>query len=288
MPRTSGGACGCIALAPDGRAGEIRRVSLPTFVTDDPFDAPGTVTLGEDAAHHMRVRRLETGVRVGLLDGAGTRGEGVLTQLAKRHAVVSVEQAEQVEPAPAVHLLLPVADKDRMLWLAEKATELELASWRPVLYRRSKHVNPRGEGPTFQQKVRGRMAAALEQSRGAWLPVLFPDATVEHAIAASAPGARVVLEQGGASLFSALTPLLAEARSRGAATPAVTIAVGPEGGFEPTELEALSASGFVPVRLGRSILRFESAAVAGIAAVRAMLDLVGAPAAGVADLNGVT
>ncbi len=153
--------CGC-----SRRDGRVRFVACRPSSPTSP-SAPGTVTLGEDAAHHMRVRRLETGVRVGLLDGAGTRGEGVLTQLAKRHAVVSVEQAEQVEPAPAVHLLLPVADKDRMLWLAEKATELELSSWRPVLYRRSKHVNPRGEGPTFQQKVRGRMAAALEQSRGA-------------------------------------------------------------------------------------------------------------------------
>lgn len=266
---------------------EIPRVSLPTFVTDDPFDAPGTLTLGEDAAHHMRVRRLETGVRVGLLDGAGTRGEGVLTQLAKRHAVVSVETAEQVEAAPAVHLLLPVADKERMLWLAEKATELELASWRPVLYRRSRNVNPRGEGPTFQQKVRGRMAGALEQSRGAWLPVVFPEATLEHAVAARPAGAAFVLEQGGLPLFTALTPLLAQARQRGAGAPAVTLAVGPEGGFEEPELEALRNGGFVPAALGRSILRFETAAVAGLAAARAMLDLVGTPATGVPDPNGV-
>lgn len=252
-------------------------VSLPTFVTDESFSAPGTVTLGEDAAHHMRVRRLETGVRVGLVDGAGMRGEGVLTQLAKRHAVVSVESAESVEPALPVHLLLPVADKDRMLWLAEKATELELSSWRPVLYRRSRNVNPRGEGTTFQQKVRGRMAAALEQSRGAHLPVLYPEASVEHAVAACPSGARLVLEQGGKRLFEALTPLIADARDRGAGAPAVTLAVGPEGGFEESEFEAFVGAGFVPVSLGRNILRFETAAQSGLAAVRAMLELVGAP-----------
>lgn len=261
-------------------------MSLPTFVTDDPFEAPGTLTLGEDAAHHMRVRRLETGVRVGVLDGAGNRGEGVLTQLAKRHAIVSVEQAEQVPPASPVHLLLPVADKDRMLWLAEKATELELASWRPVVYRRSRNVTPRGEGPTFQQKVRARMAGALEQSRGAWLPVVFPEATVEHAIAASPAGARFVLEQGGAGLFEALTPLLAEARERRRPMPAVTLAVGPEGGFEEVELEALRAAGFAPASIGRAILRFETAALAGLAAARAMLDLVEDPEAVLPDPNG--
>ena len=262
-------------------------MSLPTFVTDEPFEAPGTVTLGEDAAHHMRVRRLETGARVGLLDGMGTRGEGVLTQVAKRHATVSVETAEQVAPASAIHLLLPVADKDRMLWLAEKATELELASWRPVVFKRSKHVNPRGEGPTFQQKVRARMANALEQSRGAWLPTVFPEASVEHAIAARPEGAAFVLEQGSPGIFEALTPLLAEARAARRAAPAVTIAVGPEGGFEAGELEALRAAGFAPVSLGRSILRFETAAVAGVAAARAMLDLVEVPTGGAVDPNGI-
>lgn len=250
-------------------------MSLPTFVTDDPFEGPATVTLGEDAAHHMRVRRLETGVRVGLVDGVGSRGEGVLTQLAKRHATVSVESAERVSPAPAVHLLLPVADKDRMLWLAEKATELELTSWRPVLYRRSKNVNPRGEGTTFQQRVRSRMGAALEQSGGAWLPVAYPEATVEHAIAASPEGLRFVLDQGGAPLATTLERRLTESRRAagpGSSLPAVTFAVGPEGGFEPVEREALVRAGFVVVEIGRNIMRFETAALAALATARALLE----------------
>lgn len=258
-------------------------MSLPTFVTDDPFSAPGNVTLGEDAAHHMRVRRLETGVRVGLVDGMGMRGEGVLTQLAKRHAIVNIETTASIAPASPIHLLLPVADKDRMLWLAEKATEMELASWRPVTYRRSKNVNPRGEGPTFQQKVRSRMAGALEQCRGAFLPVLYPEASVELAIAASPAGACLVMQLGGRPIFEVLTPYFAAARDRGAPIPAVTIAVGPEGGFEPAELDAFETAGFVAVTLGRNILRFETAAQAGLAAVRAMLELVVDPSVNTED-----
>lgn len=243
-------------------------MSLPTFVTDEPFSAPATVTLGEDESHHLRVRRLETGARVRLLDGQGTRGEGVLTSLAKRHATVSVEQAESVEPVSPIHLLLPVADKDRMLWLAEKATELGVASWRPVMYRRSKHVTPRGEGTTFQQKVAARMRGALGQSGGAWLPVAYPESTVESAIAARPEGPAVVLDAAG-------TPLLAhllERRQELAGPSGVTIAVGPEGGIEEAELALFRAGGFHPVALGAGILRFETAAVAGVAAVRAALD----------------
>lgn len=252
-------------------------VSLPTFVTEEPFGALGSVTLGEESAHHMRVRRLEVGARIGLLDGAGTRGSGVITQLAKRHATVSVETAEQVEPAAPIHLLLPVADKERMLWLAEKATELAVASWRPVVYRRSRNVTPRGEGTTFQQKARARMLGALEQSRGAWLPAMYPESTVEHAIAARPEGIALVLEAGAATVLELVMPMIHSTWESGLPLAPVTLAVGPEGGFEPAELEALQSAGFAPAAIGGSILRFETAAVAGIAAVRAALDLAKLP-----------
>lgn len=252
-------------LARDELRREIRRVSLPTFFTDESFSAPSSVTLGEDAAHHMRVRRLEIGSRIRLLDGQGTRGEGVITQLAKRHAAVSVETAEQGEPSAAIHLLLPIADKDRMLWLAEKATELAVASWRPVMFKRSKNVNPRGEGPVFLQKTRARMVNALEQSGGTWLPAMYPDATVEHAITAKPDGVALLLDAGA-------PPILDVLKTAGSLELGVTVVIGPEGGFEDSERKALEAGGFLPASLGSSILRFETAAIAAVAAVRAAQD----------------
>lgn len=245
-------------------------MSLPTFVSDEPFSPRSTHTLGEDAAHHMRVRRLETGSRIRLLDGAGSIGLGVITQLAKRHATVNVESVEYREPHGAIHLLLPVADRDRMLWLAEKATELGVASWRPVMLKRSRNVSPRGEGTVFQQKARARMVSALAQSGGAWLPAMYPDATVESAIAACPEGRALVLDAGGAPILDVLSAARAGGATNGARV--VTLALGPEGGFEDAELSALQAGGFRKAALGASVLRFETAAVAGIAAVRAALE----------------
>ncbi len=236
-------------------------MSLPTFVVDHPFAVGETVTLGEDAAHHMRVRRLDVGSRVGLLDGSGRRGEGLVLTLAKRHATVQVDAVTEVAAAPAVHLLLPVADKDRMLLLAEKVTELEVSSWRPVLFRRSRHVTPRGEGPTFHQKVAHRIEGALEQSRGAWAPTVFPEATLANAIAACPAGIRLLMDGEGSGLDQVLPTLRAP----------VVIAVGPEGGMEADEIAAFEAAGFRRVALGRTILRFETAAIAAVAAVRAAL-----------------
>jgi len=236
-------------------------VSLPTFITTDPLVAESSLTLGEDAAHHMRVLRLEAGARVRMADGQGSRGVGTVLRVAKRNATVQVDQCEFTDPLPPVHLLVPIADRERMLWLGEKATELGASSWRPVLFKRSRSVAPRGEGPTFQQRLRARMASALEQSGGAWLPVPYPDATVETCIAAAPEGIRLVLELDGIPMVSLL-----ELHRH---VP-VTIVLGPEGGLEEAEREAFGAAGFRSASLGSSLLRFETAGVAALAVARAV------------------
>ena len=234
-----------------------RQPSLATFFAHEALTPGASALLGEDVAQHMRVRRIEPGATVRLLDGQGGRAMGVLRRLAKTSATVEVGDVEQVAPAPALHLLVPIADKDRMLWLAEKATELGIASWRPVAWRRSRSVTPRGEGAAFMAKVRARMQSALEQSGGAWLPSAFPDASIERALAAAPEGDRLLLVQDGAPMLA--RPLQAP----------VVIAVGPEGGIEDDERARFEEGGFRPVSLGETVLRFETAAIAALAVARA-------------------
>ena len=124
--------------------------SAPRFFVPESFAAQGTVTVGEDAARHMRVLRLGPGSVVTLLDGQGGRASGTVRAVGKRSATITIERTEAV-PAPlAMHALVPIADRERMLWLAEKASELALTSWRPVLWKRSRSVSPRGEGGGFR------------------------------------------------------------------------------------------------------------------------------------------
>ncbi len=250
-------------------------MSPPTFVAPGPFGRGQQVTLGEADAHHIRVRRLDVGARVTLVDGQGARAHGVLVRVATRSACVEVgEAAHEPRPVP-VHLLVPVADKERMLLVAEKAAELQAASWRPVVFRRSRSVAGRGEGPMFVRKVQARMTAALEQSGGAWLPVIYPDANVERAISGVPDGTRIVLSQAGRPLVAvAGVALRGEAGLSIAsvtAPVAVTVVVGPEGGIEPDELGAFEAAGFMPAAIGRTTLRFETAAVAALGAVQSLL-----------------
>lgn len=233
------------------------REGVATFyVADEPF-APGvSASLGEGVLHHVRVRRLGIGSRVALLDGHGHRAEGTLVRLSKTAATVEVERVATLPALPPVHLLVPIADRDRMLWLAEKCAELGATSWRPVLYRRSRSVKPRGEGPTFAGKLTARMASALEQSGGAWLPAMYPEASLTRALSALPEGPRLVLDAGGSAILGQRLE------------PPVTVAVGPEGGLEEEELEEFERAGFTRVALGGNILRFETAAIAGLAIAR--------------------
>jgi 16S rRNA (uracil1498-N3)-methyltransferase len=226
------------------------------FAPDEPFVPGASASLGEAVVHHLRVRRLGIGSRVALLDGQGQRAIGTLVRVSKAAATVDVERVDRIPALPPVHLLVPIGDRDRMLWLAEKCAELGATSWRPVLYRRSRSVKPRGEGPTFAGKVHARMAAALEQSGGGWLPAIYPEATLARAVGALPPGARLVLDAGGSSILGQ--------RLEGS----VTIAVGPEGGLEPEELDEFERAGFTRVALGGYTLRFETAAIAGLAIAR--------------------
>ncbi|HEX6815273.1 MAG TPA: RsmE family RNA methyltransferase [Gemmatimonadaceae bacterium] len=234
------------------------RAALAAFFCPEPMTAGHTVILGEGEVQHARVRRIGIGERVRLLDGAGGVALGTVIRLSKAQASIEIESIDRVEPGPVIHLMVPIADRERMLWAAEKATELAIFSWRPVMWKRSRSVTPRGEGVTFQAKTRMRMLSALTQSGGAWLPVLYPDAIPDRAIASAPAGARWLLDPDGDPVPGTITAPL-------------TIAVGPEGGVEPEERTLLTGAGFLPVRIAPLTLRFETAAIAGLAIARAAL-----------------
>jgi 16S rRNA (uracil1498-N3)-methyltransferase len=237
------------------------RAPVATFFATDPLVAGGTVTLSEEAAHHMRVARVAIGEYVALRDGAGKAAIGTLIKVSRSSALVEVSETRELSRPAPIHLLAPVADRERMLWLAEKVTELGVTSWRPVVWRRSKSVSPRGEGPTFQTKVHARMTSALIQSGGGWLPDIFPESTIERAVAAAPLGTRLLLAKDGEPIIR--VPMKAP----------VTIALGPEGGMEPAERDSFIGAAFLPVKLGDSTLRFETAGVAAVAIAAASLAL---------------
>ena len=126
------------------------RASAVTFFSSDIFSPGVAVTLGDEAAQHARVVRIGAGDSVELRDGRGNAARGSLARVAKRSLSVDVTDVWEIAALPPIHMLVPVADRDRMLTLAEKVTELGATSWRPIMWRRSRSVGPAGDGPAFQ------------------------------------------------------------------------------------------------------------------------------------------
>lgn len=242
----------------------VERADRPPVST---FYAPGaweaSVELGEAAAHHARVKRLQVGDVVRLTSGDGRRVVARLAELTKARAVVSLDgtTVARIPKPPVLELLAPIGDRERMLMLAEKAMELGVSGWRPVVFRRSRNVTPRGEGEAFREKVRLRMIAALEQCGGAWLPAFHAESSPEVARAATT-GTFGVLLAADAPPLTELLPSL---------TTPCALALGPEGGLLPDEREDFVQAGWRLASLGANMLRFETAGIAGIALLRAFL-----------------
>ncbi len=226
------------------------------------FYAPGAwgqvVELGESAAHHASVKRLAVGDRVRLTDGAGRLANGTLESMNRRLLTVGLDGPVKTVIAPAeITLHVPVGDRERMLWLAEKSVELGLSAWRPVVYRRSLSVSPRGAGAQFAEKVRLRMISALEQSGGAWLPDIGMESTPEQVLG-RAGQSRILLDAQGPPIGA----VAAECRCP------VHLALGPEGGLDDRERAAFIDAGWRAASLGSNVLRFETAAIAALAIIR--------------------
>ncbi len=242
----------------------MERADRPPVAT---FFAAGNwgaeVELGEAAAHHAGVKRLQAGDVVRLSSGDGRRAVGTVTELGKRRLAVAIDPASlvTVPSSPHVELWAPVGDRERMLMLAEKAVELGASAWRPVVYRRSRSVSPRGEGDAFREKVRARMIGALEQSGAPWLPALHPETTLERALLTAGGVSGIVLDLSSHALVASRESLRAP----------LAIAIGPEGGLEPDELAAFLAAGWRAASIGANVLRFETAGIAALAIVRSLI-----------------
>ena len=237
---------------------ERRDRSVVTLFCEVPFAEGSDVELSGDPVQHARARRIDRGDAVRLLDGQGQVGEGRVGTLGKDRLVVSVDHLARMPRPESLGVIVPVADKERMLLAAEKCVELQVTSWQPVYFARSRSVSPRGEGDKFREKVRARMRSALEQSGGAWMPSVMEECEAADALRNTpATEHRILLDVSGEPL-----PTLA------ASVPTV-LAVGPEGGLEPSELAIAAESGWSLASIGTTTLRFETAILAAAAVVRA-------------------
>jgi 16S rRNA (uracil1498-N3)-methyltransferase len=217
---------------------------------------------GDDAQHLTRVLRVEAGEKYEISDNRNVYLAEVETA---RKSIVIFQTLSKIDSlAPPVHLTLCAAifKFDHFEWMIEKATELGVARIVPVIATRTE----RGLDKAARKRIerwRRIGVEASQQSRRAYLPEIDEATSWADALATSA-GHRYVLEENpGAKPFMDALP---EVRKSG---DAVALLVGPEGGWTEEERSEFAQAGWTPVSLGPSILRAETAGIAGLAVINA-------------------
>lgn len=220
----------------------------------------------EESGHCVRVLRRRAGDEVSVIDGFGTLYRCRLCDDNPKAAVAEVVEAVPGWGAHPYHLTIaccPTKNNDRFEWFVEKATEVGVDCIVPV-------IGDRSERKVYKPDRARRIAlSAAKQSLKARIPEVAEPLSVRDFIAASSLRGEASLkliaycfedeEHPRRSITEVLesVPSLSE----------ITVLIGPEGDFSPEEARLALDAGFVPVHLGPSRLRTETAAVTAATAV---------------------
>lgn len=238
-------------------------MTLPTFVLPDIAGAEvgARVVLDGDEGHHAAVvRRLAVGEQISLTDGRGAVARCRVAETTKKTLTAEVlELRNHPEERPRLIVVQAIPKGERGELAVEMLTEVGADVIVPWAAARSiaRWKGERAEKSLAKWRSAAREAA--KQSRRAWFPEVADLASTEDVVALLAKASvRVVLHEAASGpLADVPVPGRGE----------IVIVVGPEGGITDEELEAFSAVGAEPLRLGSSVLRSSTAGVAAAAAL---------------------
>lgn len=267
----------------------------------------GICTLAEEESRHCsKVLRHVPGDTINVIDGCGSMYRCTIMECGKQ-VICNIEEQVTGFGAHGYHLTMavcPTKNIDRYEWFLEKATEMGVDVVVPVI---GEHSERRIIKPERLEKI---LVSAAKQSLKGAVPQLQETMTVKEFIrsAASMPGIKLIAycgEQEKVTLAEAVAmarqlagvsggtscpepssvpgvPGAASCPEQVDATeealcalgknpPSIIILIGPEGDFSPAEVDTAIAAGFLPLTLGTSRLRTETAAVAAVAGVYFMI-----------------
>jgi 16S rRNA (uracil1498-N3)-methyltransferase len=235
---------------------------------------PGSlVELPRDTASHLaKVLRARSGDELIMFNGDGREFDGMIEAVRGSRVSASIGDSRPVdrESPLAITLVQCVPRGDRMDFIVQKATELGVARIVPVLSQRSVVRLDKAQAESKAIHWRAVAVSACEQCGRNRLPAIEAAQPLLNHLGEPSPGMgpRLVLEPESALAARAT------AQDLGGAADAIVhaeIAIGPEGGFAPDELEAFRVAGFSQIGLGPRILRTETAAIAAVVWLQARL-----------------
>ena len=232
---------------------------MELFFSDDICDSRVRLDQ-EESAHCVRVLRHRAGDEISVIDGRGTLYRCALEIADAKGAEARVLSKEPGFGAHPYHLTMavcPTKNIDRYEWFVEKATEIGVDVIAPVIGERSERKVLKTE------RLRRLVLSATKQSLKAAMPEVAEPVTVRDFIAAAPADALKLI----CYCFDDVERIPVTDVLRRQKETRIAILIGPEGDFSPEEAALAREHGWIPVQLGPSRLRTETAAVTAVTAV---------------------
>ena len=203
----------------------------------------------EETYHCTRVLRLKAGDTINLTDGKGNLVAAILQNTVKKGAMLKI-----IEITPEfgkrnfrLHIAIaPTKNIDRFEWFLEKATEIGIDEITPLICEHSERTAIK---PDRLEKI---IIAAMKQSLKAYKPILNPLENVNKFIGRNFEDSQTFIAICEGDNRQLLKNIYKPVKD-------VLVLIGPEGDFSPDEVNRTEKTGFIPVSLGKSRLRTETA-----------------------------
>jgi len=232
------------------------------FITPDQVQSGRVSIIGDDVRHITTVLRMKPGNELLLSDGQGCEYQVRIVVAGKQEVLTEIIESRRRETlGPRITLGQGLPKSDKMDWIVQKATELNVSSIVPLVTERT-IVKIRDEEKRIARWQKIAREAAMQSDRTD-IPKVeaicqFTDfLSTQH----SALSTLLLLpwEEGTEPIKNVLT--------KNADVRHIVVLIGPEGGFSKPEAEAAKERGFRLVSLGPNILRTETAAIAALAMI---------------------
>jgi len=233
----------------------ISRLCVP-----DNLNTGQQLELQDDNAHYVRtVLRLRQDQQIILFNGLGGEFLASINEVSRKRVVVSIVEAidRSVESPLHITLGLGISRGDRMDWSVQKAVELGVNNITPLITERCVVKFKADKKQQRLQHWKNIVQHATEQSSRTVLPAMNEIVAIDAWVQRQ-EGLKVFLDPYAEKSLAELKP----------DAMCVTLLSGPEGGFTEQERKIAVAAGFIPVRLGRRVLRTETASLAALSAVQ--------------------
>jgi 16S rRNA (uracil1498-N3)-methyltransferase len=204
----------------------------------------------EESRHCVKVLRLKKGDRIQLMNGKGSIFEAAILDPDPKGCQLEIVDEISISNSRNYQLTIAIAPTkniDRLEWFLEKSTEIGIDRIVPLICQHAERKEVKSE------RLEKILVAAMKQSGQAFLPELTSQVTFKSLINSDFEGIKLI-----AHCELGPKTKLKDAVQTGKN---VLILIGPEGDFDPSEIALALKNGFIPVSLGESRLRTETAGV---------------------------